>query len=161
LEIVVEKVENANTDGSVVIEYPKVPEYTEELKFDNIGAIIETYVATRDELDKHRKEYNQYEARAKNYMDRLEQLLIEMGNNLGVDSFKTPYGTAYRDIQEKFPVLDWDAFFEWASANGFSHVIERRAAKLAVKEIYDTSGELPPGLGHEVIPGFVVRRPAK
>lgn len=142
-------------------EHPQVPDYDQDLNFSNINDAITTYVATRDDLDRERKAYNAYEARAKNYMDRIEMFIKEKADELGVDSFKTQGGTAYRTVKTSYKVTTWDEFVEWLKATGNFHCLEKRAAKNAVKEIHDSTGEVPPGLDYQTEVTFDVRRPSK
>lgn len=141
--------------------YPVVPDYDEDLNFTSLNDAIATYVATRDDLDKERKAYNSYEARSKNYMDRIEMYIKDKADELGVDSFKTEGGTAYRSVKTRYKVQNWDDFLEWMKATGNFQCLEKRAAKNAVKEIHDETTEIPPGLGYDVEIGFDVRRPSK
>lgn len=141
--------------------YPLIPDFDEDIKFTTINDAINTYVATRDELAEERKAYNSYEARAKNYMDRIEMFIKEKADEIGVDSFKTQSGTAYRSVKTQYRVGNWDAFREWMIQTGNLHCVEKRAAKNAVKEVHDETGEIPPGLEYVVEIGFDVRRPSK
>lgn len=141
--------------------YPQVPQYDEDLKFANIGEAIDVFVKTRDDLAAFRKEYNQYEANAKNYMERIQGWIRDKADELGVDSFKTQFGTAYRTVKDSYRVGLWDDFVEWIKQTGNFHCLEKRAAKLAVKEIHNETGECPPGLEHHVEVEFDIRRPSK
>lgn len=141
--------------------YPAVPDYDESLNFTTINDAIETYVATRDALGEERKAFNSYEAKSKNYMDRIEMWIKDKADELGVDSFRTAGGTAYRTVKTSYRVGDWDTYWEWLKRNDYSQCVEKRAAKLAVKEIHDETGEVPPGLEYHVEVGFDVRRPSK
>jgi hypothetical protein len=141
--------------------YPVVPDYDQDLQFTDLNAAITTYVATRDDLDRERKEYNTYEARAKNYMDRIEMWIKDKADELGMESIRTAGGTAYRTVKTKYKVGSWDEFVTWLKETGNFQCLEKRAAKLAVKEIHDETGEVPPGLVYEAEVGFDVRRPSK
>ncbi len=133
----------------------------DDLGFTTVAAAIETYVATRDDLAEKRKAFNEYEANAKHYMNRIQVFIQMKANELGVDSFKTAAGTAYRSVKTQYRTEDWEAFLNWLKETGNFQCIERRPAKLAVKEIHDESGVLPPGLSHHVEVEFDVRRPSK
>lgn len=149
-------------DSSVLpSKYPKVPGLEEDLNFSTLNEAIGTYVATRDALDVERKAYNFYEANAKAYMARIEGFIREKADELGMDSIRTESGTAYRSVKTQYRVADWDAFWQYIKANDYSHCVEKRAAKLAVKEIHDETGELPPGLDYHTEVVFDVRRPSK
>lgn len=141
--------------------YPEVPELDEDLNFTNLNDAIATYVATRDALDVERKDYNRYEANAKAYMSRIEGFIREKADELGMDSIRTASGTAYRSVKTSYRVADWDAFWQYIKTNDYSQCVEKRAAKLAVKEIHDETGELPPGLDYHTEIVFDVRRPSK
>lgn len=144
-----------------VEKYPRVPDYDEDLNFENIDQAIATYIATRDDLDKERKAYNAYEARSKNYMARIEMFVKDKADELGMDSVRTPSGTAFRSVKTSYRVGSWDEFVEWLKRTGNFQCLEKRAAKNAVKEIHDDTGEIPPGLEHHVEVGFDFRRPNK
>lgn len=141
--------------------YPVVPEYDKDISFGTIDDAINTYVETRDDLAKERKAFNTYEAKAKNYLERIEMFIKDKADALGLDSVRGKSGTAYRAVKTAYRVTDWDAYWEYLVKNGFSHCVEKRAAKNAVKEIHDETGEIPPGLEHIVEVGFDIRRPTK
>lgn len=141
--------------------YPEVPDYDEDIQFASIDDAINTFVATRDDLDRERKAYNKYEARAKSYMGRIQNYIKDKADDLGVDSFKTKSGTAYRSVKTGYRVGTWDDFIEWVKASGNFQCLEKRAAKNAVKEIHDDTGEIPPGLEYHQEIEFDVRRPSK
>lgn len=152
------EVYNADTPQS---KYPAIPEYDSDLEFGSINEAINTYVATRDDLDRERKQYNTYEAKSKNFMDRIEMWIKDKADELGVDSFKTQSGTAYRNVKTYYKMSDWESYKAWMIETGNLHCVEKRAAKLAVKEIHDATGEVPPGLLYEAEVCFDVRRPSK
>ena len=141
--------------------YPVIPEYDQDINFATIDDAINVYVATRDELATERKAYNTYEAKAKNYMDRIEMHIKDKADELGVDSLKTKSGTAYRTVKTQYRVGNWDDYVKWLLETGNFHCVEKRAAKNAVKEIHDATGEVPPGLEYHAEVGFDVRRPSK
>ena len=132
-----------------------------DLQFSTVSEAIETYVATRDDLAEKRKAYTQYEANAKAFMNRIQAFIHLKANELGVDGFKTAAGTAYRSVKTQYRTEDWDAFIKWVKETDNFQTLEKRPAKLAVKEIHDESGQVPPGLIHHVEVEFDVRRPSK
>lgn len=141
--------------------YPAVPEPSEDVNFSNVADAIETYIKTRDDLDQHRKAYNQYEANAKNYLDRIEMWVKTQADALGVDSLKTSRGTAFRSVKTSYRVGNWDDYITWIKETDNFHCLEKRAAKNAVKEIHDDTGEIPPGLNYHAEVTFDFRRPSK
>ena len=142
-------------------EYPQVPDFDQDISFSSIDDAINVYVATRDVLAEERKAYNTYEAKAKNYMDRIEMFIKDKADEIGVDSFKTKSGTAYRTVKTSYRVGNWDAYLNWLKETNNFQCLEKRAAKNAVKEIHDETGEIPPGLEYVAEVAFDVRRPNK
>lgn len=145
-------------DKVAKVTYPDVPE---DINFTTISQAVEVYVATRDQLAAERKAYNSYELRAKAYMERISMYLRDKADEMGVDSFKTQAGTAYRSVKTQYRVGSFDQFVEWMKATENFHCLEKRAAKNAVKEIHEETGEVPPGLEFYSEVEFDVRRPTK
>lgn len=145
----------------MAVEYPQVPDFDQDISFASIDDAINVYVATRDALAEERKSYNVYEAKAKNYMDRIEMFIKDKADEIGVDSFKTKSGTAYRTVKTSYRVGQWDLYLAWMKETGNFQCLEKRAAKNAVKEIHDETGEIPPGLEYVAEVAFDVRRPSK
>ena len=145
----------------MAVEYPQVPDFDQDISFASIDDAINVYVATRDALAEERKSYNVYEAKAKNYMDRIEMFIKDKADEIGVDSFKTKSGTAYRTVKTSYRVGNWDAYLNWLKETNNFQCLEKRAAKNAVKEIHDETGEIPPGLEYVAEVAFDVRRPNK
>ena len=110
--------------------------------YTTIQEAVGNYVQYRDMLGIERKAWEDHESDVKDEMTRISMWLRDRGDELGVDCFNTPYGTAYRKTDNL-------------------QCVEKRAAKLAVKEIYDRDGVLPPGLNEFVEVEFNVRRPTK
>lgn len=131
--------------------------------FSDIQQAVGNYVAYRDMLGIERKAWEDHETKVKEEMTRISMWLRDKGDELGVDSFNTPYGTAYRNVKVAYRVEPegWEKFAEWMRETDNMQCVEKRPAKLSVKEIYDETGELPPGLVEWVEVEFNVRRPTK
>ncbi len=145
----------------MAVEYPQIPDFDQDINFATLDDAINTYVATRDELAAERKAFNTYEAKAKNYMDRIEMFIKAKADEMGVDSVRTKSGTAYRTVKTSYRVGSWDDYLNWMIETQNFQCLEKRAAKNAVKEIHDDTGEVPPGLEYHAEVGFDVRRPSK
>jgi len=112
----------------------------------DIGEMVKHYVSLRAELDAQRKEYQAIEKSLKAEMDKIMLEVMTLADNIGVDNFKTPYGTAYRNIKQSYKVDDWDTYVQWAKNHDALHTIQKRVTKTAVDEIVEETGEIPPGL---------------
>ena len=136
---------------------------SEPVKFKSIDEAIEAYVNTRDELRAKQQAFKLEEDAMKANMEQISMWLRDKADELGVDSFKTQFGTAYRSVKTSYRVATggWDSFIGWVKETGNFQCLEKRVAKLATKEIHDDTGEIPPGLDYVAEVEFDVRRPTK
>lgn len=136
-------------------------EMSEPVTFKSIDEAIEVYVDTRDALRAHQKAAKQKEEELKEFMDKISMWLRDRADELGVDSFKTRHGTAYRNVKPTYRVGDWDAFINWVIESGNTQCLEKRVAKRAAAEIHKTDEVVPPGLDYSLEVEFNVLRPGK
>ena len=136
---------------------------SEPVQFKSIDEAIEAYVATRDELRAKQQAFKLEEDSMKLRMEQISMWLRDKADELGVDSFKTQFGTAYRSVKTSYRVATggWDTFIGWVKETGNFQCLEKRVAKLATKEIHDDTGAIPPGLDYVAEVEFDVRRPTK
>ena len=136
---------------------------SEKVEFKSIDEAIGEYVALRDLLKEKQKEFNLVEQDMKFRMDQISMWIRDKADDLGVDSFKTQYGTAYRNVKVTYRLASggWESFIDWVKSTNNFQCLEKRVAKLATKEIHDETGELPPGLDFITEVEFDVRRSTK
>lgn len=133
------------------------------MQFTSIDEAVTAYVKTRDELKDKQRAFKAEEDGIKETLEKISMWLRDKADELGVDSFKTQGGTAFRSIKTSYRVATggWDLFIGWIKANDAFHCLEKRVAKIATKEIHDATGILPPGLDYVVEVEMDVRRPTK
>jgi hypothetical protein len=124
-----------------------------------VDELIETYIAARNQLATDRKGYKARELAVKTHLSVISMLLRDQGDTIGVESFRTDKGTAYRNVKEKFTVETWDSLVQYLKDTGNFHVLQKRVSPNAIKEIRATDGALPPGIGSLVEVEFAVRSP--
>jgi hypothetical protein len=127
----------------------------------SIEALVQEYRDVRDDLAEARRTYSEYEAKAKSRMDEISMALRDIADRLGLNALPTSAGTAYRVEKQYFRVGNWDKILEWIKETGNYQCLEKRVAKLATKEIFDASGEVPPGIEYSMEVEFVVRKNSK
>lgn len=130
-------------------------------EYKDIKEAVANYVEYRDQLSIERKAWEEHERDIKDEMTRISMWLRDRGDEMGVDSFNTPYGTAYRNVKKSFRIEDWQEYSSWIIKTNNAQCLEKRPAKLAVQDIIDETGEIPPGLMEFVEVEFNVRRPTK
>lgn len=141
------------------VKVPSLDTPPDELAKLKVDELIQMYRDCRDQLATDRKGYKAREARIKTHLSIISMLLRDRGDTLGVDTFSTPAGTAFRNIKEKFSIPRWDDLVGYIKRTGNFQVLQKRVSPLAVKEIRDTDGALPDGLESFVEVEFAVRSP--
>jgi hypothetical protein len=108
--------------------------------------MISKYIRLRDKVkaikDRHTEELAPYN----NAMSTLEGWMLETLNAAGLQSMKSPHGTAYKSVRTSAKVIDWPATLSFIKANEAWDLLEARVSKLAAQAIIDET-QLPiPGV---------------
>ena len=119
------------------------PEISSDL---SVTELVQMYIQTREFLSQEKKAFDTLEANMKDMMSRISMCLRDKGDTLGVDSFKTPFGTAYRNIKKNYRVGNWELTLQYIKDTGNYQILEKRVGKNACKEIHEATGVVPPGV---------------
>lgn len=148
-------------------------ENLQELDQLTIAELVDRSIAIRNQLATDRKGWKAREARLKVAREVISMQLRDRGDQLGVDSFASTSGTAYRNRKEKFTIVNWDMLLPWLLQTKNLHILQKRVSPNAVKEIreeirqqaeqngaeMDDALALPPGIGSITEVEFAVRSP--
>lgn len=111
-----------------------------------VDTMIEKYVALRDRKkaleDSHKAElvpFNQA-------LDRLEGYMLEALNEAGLDSMKSPHGTAYKTMRTSAKVINWTETLTFIREREAWDLLEARVSKLAAQEIIKETSQPIPGV---------------
>jgi hypothetical protein len=127
---------------------------------ETIDDLVGDYVGIRDALSDARKEFKAFEARCKEDMEKLEVKLLELSRKLGVKSFKTDHGTAFRTEKDFARVAGpegWSRLCEYMQKTGDFGLVEKRVAKLHFKEVMNELGIAPQDIGVEYVVEDVIQ----
>lgn len=130
-------------------------------EFKDVKAAVKRYVALRDKLREWQKKREEEEALRKKTLEEIEMWLLLKADELGVDSFKTEFGTAYKSFNERYRINDWEKFVAYVKETNNFQLFEKRVAKLAAKEVHQEAGEVPSGLDYSREAVMHVLRPGK
>lgn len=110
--------------------------------------LVEKYIQLRDRKSAMKKEYEEKVQKLDLALDKIEGVLLGTFTTAGIDSIKTPFGTAYTAVRTSASVADRDTYFDWVFADPEQRKVflEARANKTAVEQFKEVHGELPPGL---------------
>lgn len=108
--------------------------------------VIAAYIHLRAEKEAMAKRHKEELAPLTDKMNKLlawthQQLQSQGQKNARVDS-----GTAFLQTDISVTVEDWDAVWDFVTANGLKAMLERRVSKGVVQEYIESTGEVPPGV---------------
>ena len=118
-------------------------------EFKGVGDAVKFYVQQRDRLRTWKKKMEEEEALRKQALTEIEVWLLMKADEMGVDSFKTPAGTAYKSKQIHYRIEDWATFCAYVKRTDNFSLFEKRVAKLSAKEVHESEGQVPEGLRYE------------
>jgi hypothetical protein len=118
-----------------------------QAKFKSVGEAVKAYVEVRQAFREASAIFKQVEKDFKFFEDQVSMWLREKSEELGVDSFKTPFGTAYKSLEEHYRIVDWDSFEAYVLETGNVFLFEKRLAKNSVKEVAKELGQQLVDLG--------------
>ena len=111
-----------------------------------VDAMIENYVRLRDKKkeveDRHKMELAPF----KSTMDQLENWLLDAMNQAGLDSMKSPHGTAFKSMRTSAVVRDFEALLNYIRANNAWDLLEHRVAKITAMNIMKETNQAIPGV---------------
>ena len=127
-----------------------------EVSYDKL---VRTYVKIRDARTALKQTFEAEDRVLKDKLETLENYMLQSMNSSGVESVKTPAGTAYRTETMVPTGSDWTAFYAWVRENNAFDFIFRRIKADSVKEYMDQNdGKVPPGVSVYSKYGVTIRR---
>lgn len=125
-----------------------------------VDKLVPLYIACRNQLATDTKGYKTRRERVKTFMGMISMTLRDKADAVGTDTFRGTYGTAYRQVKEKFSINDWTAFTNYLKQTQNFQILQKRVSPNAVKEIREADGALPPGVQNFTEVEFAVRSPS-
>lgn len=129
--------------------------------FKSIDEAVRVYIEHRNALKAYMARVKIVEETTKSDMAKISMWMRDKADELGIDSFKTQYGTAFRNVKTSYRMGDWNEFIKWVVETGNTQCLEKRVAKNSTKEIHDADGIVPPGINYSAEVEFDVRSPIK
>lgn len=126
----------------------------------NTEELVSAYVTLRDERAKLKEAYETEDKKLNEDMNKIEQTMLSICNEIGADSIKTSAGTVIRKVNERFYCTDWENFGNYVLENEAVELLERRIHQGNFREhMVNTEGQgLPPGVSVMREYGVTVRR---
>jgi hypothetical protein len=126
----------------------------------NTEELVSAYIALRNERATLKENYEEADGKLKADMEKIEQTMLEICNEVGADSIKTTFGTVIRKVNERFYCTDWDNFKNYVLENEAVELLERRIHQGNFREhMTEIQGQgLPPGVNVMREFGITVRK---
>jgi len=120
---------------------------------------VAKYIELRDKKAQMKAEYEALVAPVQANMEKLEAKLLAAFEAAGMDSIKTPNGTAYTATRSSATIADKDVFLDHVKTNLAWDLLEQRVSKAGVEQYQqENEGALPPGINIRVERVVNVRR---
>ena len=122
----------------------------------NSEQLIQTYITIRDKKAQLKAEQAAAMKPYDEALAKLESQMLELLDQTGADSMKTPAGTAYKSVRTSVTVADREAFMDYVKSNLAFDLLDVRANKTAVEDFMATQQSLPPGVNvrRDMVVGF-------
>ena len=112
----------------------------------NISEKVEKYIQLRNKIAVKKKEFMEFEKSLKEEMSILEMDILEVSQDLGVESFKTSSGTAYQVIKKYVTVGDRTKLEDYVKDTGDYSIFTNHVAKNHLIDLMD-DGVIPEDIG--------------
>jgi 3-methyladenine DNA glycosylase AlkD len=111
-----------------------------------IDEMVAGYVQLRERKARLKADCDAATAPVQKLMDEIEALILKHFQENGMDSAKTPFGTAYTTLRTSATVADREAFRTFVEGRNAWDLVDMRANKTAVEQFREANKEIPPGL---------------
>jgi hypothetical protein len=126
-----------------------------------VDVLVGQYVKLRDRIKAAEAAEKEKMKPAKDYLQALNDRLLDALNQAGGDSIKTPQGTTYRTERKTASIADPVAFRDFVIANELFDVLDWKANAPAVADYIKEFGAEPPGIKYSIAYTVGVRRPGE
>jgi len=129
----------------------------------NAEELVEVFLSIRAEREAVLREYELKDSALKADMAKIEAALLDVCNEINVNSINTKHGTVMRKLNERFFCQDWDNFYKFVLDNSAPQLLERRISQGNFKEFLTNHADdgLPPGINIMREYGVSIRKASK
>lgn len=124
----------------------------------NYEEAAERYLRVKQAIEALEREHKEKKAKFTEKLVALENWFTARAQEDGLESIKTPFGTAYWSKHQSATVASREDFFAFCKANDAWDLVESRASKTAVRSHLETHGEVPPGINYNTVRVFNFRK---
>jgi len=122
--------------------------------------LVSAYIRIRDARADLKHKFDEEDNALKEKLDTIEYTLLDLAKEHGLESMKTPYGTASRVVRTRYWAPDWDSFKDFLKEQGDNgyDLVERRIHQGNFKEFLENNPDVAPPVNSDSRYSIVVRR---
>lgn len=124
----------------------------------NYDIAAERYLQVRNQIDSLEREHKTAKAALTEKLIALENWISAKAQEDGLETVKTPHGTAYWSTHHTATVGSREEFFNFCKEHDAWDMVESRASKTGVKSYIEAHGAPPPGVNFSSAKVFNMRK---
>ena len=124
----------------------------------NYDIAAEKYLQVRKEVDDLERVHKTAKAVLTEKLVALENWMTAKAQEDGLETVKTPHGTAYWSTHHTATVGSREEFFNFCKEHDAWDMVESRASKTGVKSYIEANGAPPPGVNFSSAKVFNMRK---
>ena len=125
----------------------------------SVDKLVSVFIKMRDERDRIKRDMEKQIEDIEEQMKVISGELLNICKETGADSFRTPFGTAYRTLKERYWTNDWESFHKFMKENGAMELLERRIHQSNMKQFLEENPDMhPAGLQRDREYQITIRR---
>lgn len=126
----------------------------------SVDKLARVYRKIRAAIEEREAAHQQEIGQLKQQLDVVSSKLLELCNELNVDSLKTPDGTVLRRKTTRYWTSDWSAMYDFIKEHDAFHLLERRVHNANMQQFLEENPDaVPAGLNAETKYTITVRKP--
>jgi len=124
----------------------------------NYDIAAERYLQVRNQIESLEREHKTAKAALTEKLIALENWMTAKAQEDGLETVKTPHGTAYWSTHHTATVGSREEFFNFCKEHDAWDMVESRASKTGVKSYIEAHGAPPPGVNFSSAKVFNMRK---
>ena len=105
----------------------------------DVDKMVEAYVKIRDKKSEIKAAYEAQQKDLESQMELIEQAILEVCKETGVEALRTAHGTATRTVKTRVWTSDWPTFYTFIKEQDAPELLEKRIAQGNFKEWMDAN----------------------
>lgn len=126
-----------------------------------VEKLVAAYANVRDVIREKEAKHKEELADLKDQLEQIGNALLEICQEQGMDSIRTPAGTVTRRVNSRYWTSDWESMYEFMQENNAMHLLEQRIHNGNMKQFLEENPDLcPAGLQSDRRYAVQIRKPS-